>query len=453
MQISVVGLGKVGLSLASCVAAAGHRVIGVDVDAGLVDALNAGTYRTPEPGVLERLAQAPAGTFTATTDIASAVKQTEFTFVVVPTPSNTLGGFSLRFLLPACDAIGAGIRAKASPHTVAVVSTILPGSSDATVIPRLETASGRTIGPGLGYCYNPSFIALGEVVKGIVKPDYVLIGEADARSGDLTMSIHESIVTTKFPVARMSPAEAEITKIASNTHETMRVSFANMLLSICSEVPGADVDRITEALAHRMGRRFFKGALPYGGPCWPRDNQAFSVFMDAIRSPSTLPRAVDTFNEEHARYVLRKILGVTAPGQTVGLLGMAYKPGTPVTERAFAMDLAAWLPREGRKVCGWDPLALPDVRRALGDSIGYAETAEECLRTSKVAIVTIPSPELTSVDWHAAAKTTVVDGWRCLSPAAIAACGTYVALGRGPKAPVGPWIHHVAGDYFDLLTG
>jgi len=125
-------------------------------------------------------------------------------------------------------------------------------------------------GPGLGYCYNPSFIALGEVVKGIEQPDYLLIGEADKHAGDTILSIHESVVKTPLPVARMRPVEAEIAKVASNTHETMRVSFANMLFSVCSEVPGADVDRVTEALAHRMGRRFFKGAVPYGGPCWPR---------------------------------------------------------------------------------------------------------------------------------------------------------------------------------------
>src|ERR1700758_1591055 len=183
-----------------------------------------------------------------------------------------------------------------------MVSTGMPGTSAARFIPALEKASGRKIGAGLGYCYNPAFIALGEVVKGFEEPDYLLVGESDARSGDVIVDIHNKMIRNNAPLARMTPVEAEITKIASNTHETMRVSFANMLLSICSEVPGANVDRITEALAHRMGRRFFKGAVPYGGPCWPRDNEAFSVFMAAVRTPSTLPRAVDTFNDEHGNY-------------------------------------------------------------------------------------------------------------------------------------------------------
>lgn len=452
MQISVFGLGKVGLSLASCLVAGGHTVIGSDVDNSLVDALNRCEFRTPEPGVVERLTRASSGSFTATTDSGRAIRESDLTFVIVPTPSNTLGGFSVRLVLHACDEIGAGLRQKGSEHTVAIVSTLLPGSSNAIVIPRLEQASGRSVGRGLGYCYNPSFIALGEVVKGIEQPDYLLIGEADQQAGDLVLSVHQSIVKTNSPVARMTPIEAEITKVASNTHETMRVSFANMLLSICSEVPGANVDTITEALAHRMGRRFFKGAVPYGGPCWPRDNEAFSVFIDGVRAVSTLPRAVDTFNDEHGRYVLRKILGVSAAGQTVGILGLAYKPGTPVIERSFAVDLAAWLLREGRHVIGWDPLAIGEVRRVLGDRMAYAETPEQCLRASNVAVIVNPLPELAAVDWSVGRDLTVVDCWRCLPAEVCAQFHSYVPLGRGPTTDVAAWLERTMGDYFRLLT-
>ena len=367
MHISVIGLGKVGLSLASCLVAAGHKTVGADIDDRLVEALNRRDFHTPEPGVIDRLSTGFSDSFVAMTDTIEAVRATDATFVIVPTPSNMLGGFSLRYVLRACDDIGAALRHKSAEHTVAIVSTILPGSSDAIVIPHLEQTSGKKVGEGLHYCYNPSFIALGEVVRGIEQPDYLLIGEASRVAGDVILSIHNSIVKNESPVARMTPLEAEITKIASNTHETMRVSFANMLLSVCSTVPGADVDRITGALAHRMGRRFFKGAVPYGGPCWPRDNQAFSAFMDLIWASGTLPRAVDTFNQEHAQWILHKILSLSTAGDVVGILGLAYKPGTPVIDRSFGVELARCLTHDSRRVLGWDPMAMDEARRVLGD--------------------------------------------------------------------------------------
>jgi UDPglucose 6-dehydrogenase len=452
MDISVIGLGKVGLSLASCLVGAGHKVIGVDLDAAVVEAVNQRTVQTQEPGVVERLCKAPHGFLVATTDPVQAVRETQITFVIVPTPSNTLGGFSLRYVLHACDDIGAGVRAKSGPHTVAIVSTMLPGSSDLVVMPRLEQAAGRKIGDSLFYCYNPSFIALGEVVKGFEQPDYLLVGEADAAAGDIVLAVHQSIVKAEAPIARMTPVEAEIAKVASNTHETMRVSFANMLLTVCSEVPGANVDRITDALAHRMGRRFFKGAVPYGGPCWPRDNQAFSSFIDVIGAVSTLPRAVDTFNHEHARFVLRKILALSSPGDTVALLGLAYKPGTPVIERSFALDLASWLVRERRRVIGWDPLAIDEARAVLGDRIAFEPSLGNCLRQSTVAVITIPLRELNHANWSAGRHLRMVDCWRCLSAAAASSFAEYVPLGRGPANDVGRWLENTAGDRFRLLT-
>ena len=145
---------------------------------------------------------------------------------------------------------------------------MLPGASEHAIIPALEAASGRRVGDGLGYCYNPWFIALGEVVKGMETPDYALIGEADQRSGDRIEALHRSMIRNDAPVVRMKLIEAEISKIACNTHETMRVSFANMLFSLCAEVPGADVDKITGALSYRMGhdssRARYLMAVPAG---------------------------------------------------------------------------------------------------------------------------------------------------------------------------------------------
>jgi UDPglucose 6-dehydrogenase len=251
----------------------------------------------------------------------------------------------------------------------------------------------------------------------------------------------------------MKLIEAEISKIACNTHETMRVSFANMLFSLCAEVPGADVDKITGALSYRMGQRFFKGAVPYGGPCWPRDNRALAVFMDAVGVPSLMPRTIDQSNAEHGQYLLRKVLSETQAGEAVGLLGLSYKPGTPVIERSFGIDLASWLAAEGRRVISWDPLAMAEARKVLGELIDYAPSAEQCLSQSSVAIVINPMKEFAIVDWSAAAKTRVLDPWRCLAPAAVQKIGTYVALGQGSDHSVREWLSGDLKERMRLLNG
>jgi UDPglucose 6-dehydrogenase len=439
-NVSIFGLGKVGHTLAACLGVAGNTVIGCDPVAGIVDAINARRHVTEEPGVAERMAQLDQSRLRATTSAEDAALNSETSIVIVPTPSNVLGGFSLKYVLRVCEQIGAALRRKKDEHTVSVASTVLPGASERYVIPALEAASGRRIGDGLGYCYNPSFIALGEVVKGMETPDYALIGEADRKSGDRLEGLHKSMIRNDAPVVRMKLIEAEISKIACNTHETMRVSFANMLFSLCAEVPGADVDKITGALSYRMGQRFFKGAVPYGGPCWPRDNRALSVFMDAVGVPSLMPRTIDLVNAEHGQYLLRKLLSETQADETVGLLGLSYKPGTPVIERSFGVDLAGWLAAEGRRVIGWDPMAMEEARKVLGDRVAYARSAEACLAQSRVAVVINPMKEFATIDWSAAAKTRVLDPWRCLAPADVQKIGKYVALGQGNDQPVREWL-------------
>ncbi len=451
-RVSIFGLGKVGHTLAACLGDAGHTIVGCDPIEEIVKGINARRHVTPEPGVAERMARLDQSRLRATTSPEDAVLNSDTSIVIVPTPSNVLGGFSLRYVLRVCEQIGAAMRRKKDEHTVSIASTVLPGASEHSIIPALEIASGRRIGDGLGYCYNPSFIALGEVVKGLETPDYALIGEADKKSGDRLGALHRSMIRNDAPVVRMKLIEAEISKIACNTHETMRVSFANMLFSLCAEVPGADVDMITGALAYRLGQRFFKGAVPYGGPCWPRDNRALAVFMDAVGVPSLLPRTIDQINAEHGQYLLRKVLSETQAGEAVGLLGLSYKPGTPVIESSFGVDLAGWLAAEGRRVIGWDPMAMEEARKALDRSIEYAPSAESCLSQSAVAIVINPMKEFVSVDWTAAAKTRVLDPWRCLDPAAVSKIGTYVALGQGGDQSVRNWMSGYLEERMRLLN-
>jgi UDPglucose 6-dehydrogenase len=219
-----------------------------------------------------------------------------------------------------------------------------------------------------------------------------------------------------------------------------------------TEIPGANVDRITTALSHRMGKRFFKGAVPYGGPCWPRDNVALSVFMEAAGVPSLIPRTVDHFNAEHGKYVLRKVLEMTRYGESVGILGLAYKPGTPVIDSAFGVDLARWLAAEGRQVVVWDPQAMAEARAILGNTVCYATGGDGCIGLSQVVVIVNPLRELEQLSWAAVANRTVLDCWRCLSPEAISHLRHYHQLGVGQVADRRTLLDQVDFERFRLLT-
>ena len=259
----------------------------------LVDAINAGRSRAPEPGVAERLAKAAPGALKATTSADEAIAVTDVSMVIVPTPSNTLGGFSLRYVLNAIRTMGDGIKKKSERHTVAVVEYGFPGASDRYIIPALESATGHKVGEGIGYCYNPSFIAARRCREAasnipIMCSSAKRIPPRVMRSMPSTARCCATTHRSRACSDRSRNCKDRIKHARDNARRVCQHA-----LRICSEVPEADVDRITGASAYRMGRRFFKGASPTAGPCWPRDNRALSVFMDAIGVPSMMPRTID----------------------------------------------------------------------------------------------------------------------------------------------------------------
>ena len=260
------------------------------------------------------------------------------------------------------------------------------------------------------------------------------------------------MVPDHTPIARMHPIEAEITKLASNTHETMRVSFANMLMAACSETPLANVDRITEALSHRMGKRFFKGATPFGGPCWPRDNKALAAFLDMIDVSSSMPRHIDIFNEEHGSYILFKILELCEPKDTIGVLGLSYKPETSLIERSYSIDLIQACINERRQITAWDPMALQNTKDKFGLQVNYATSGNDCLDKASVIVITAPLKELSTINWSIAKDKTVIDCWRCLTPSQREQIGRYIPLGQGSAVPSPLWKTPRLRNHLKLLT-
>lgn len=434
--IAVIGLGKLGTPLAACLAAKGHRVIAVDIDSQKVDAINEGRAPVFEPG-LEEMIQLANGRLRATKDIAEAVAASEITFIVVATPSEADGGFSNRYVLATCEAIGLALHAKADFHVVALTSTVMPGSSGGEVRAALEKASGRRAGEHFGLCYNPEFIALGSVIHDFLNPDFVLIGESDARSGEILETLYREVCDNTPRFARMNLLNAEITKLSVNAFVTTKISFANMLARMCERLPGASVDVVTAALGldSRIGAKYLKGAVSYGGPCFPRDNLAIAAFARGIGAPADLAEATHRFNVLQIDFLAGLVKKHLPAGGRAGILGLTYKPNTDVVERSVGFLLAQQLAADGVSVAAFDPEGNSNASQGLDSPVVLMESAEECIRGSEVIVVTTAWPQFKTIPletWkRSESPRAVIDCWRALGSLQNVPGIVYLALGIG----------------------
>ena len=438
-SISVIGLGKLGAPLGASFGARGFRVTGVDTDKGKVEAIKNGLPPVTEPG-LEELIRECEGRLSATTDGEAAVRDSEATFVVVSTPSEPNGGFSLRYVLPCMEAIGKTLRTKTGFHLVVLTSTVMPGSTGGEVRQALERASGKTCGQHFGLCYSPEFIALGSVIRDFYFPDFLLIGESDPRSGEVLSEIYRRACKNTPFVARMNFINAEITKLAVNTYITTKISYANMIARLCEKLPGADANVVTNALGldTRIGPRYLRGAVSYGGPCFPRDNRALAALAARAGAPSGLAEATDAFNRAQIRLLAEMVKSHLGDGGSVGILGITYKPDTDVVEEAFGLLLAQELSSAGLRLAVFDPAA--DVGRAFDgyETVRCAASARECIEESDVIVLATPWHEFREIaagDWVSGERArTLVDCWGVLNHLEGVTGLRYVRLGFGGAA-------------------
>jgi UDPglucose 6-dehydrogenase len=430
------GLGKLGSPLSACFAARGFRVTGVDLDKNKIDAINRGVPPVHEPGLPE-LMQESEGRLSATADADAAVRASEATFIVVNTPSEPGGGFSLRYVLPTLETIGKTLRTKTGFHLVVLTSTVMPGSTGGEVRSTLERTSGKTCGKHFGLCYSPEFIALGSVIRDFYFPDFLLIGESDGQSGDILEEIYRRTCKNTPFVARMNFINAEITKLAVNTYITTKISYANMIARLCEKLPEADANVVTNALGldTRIGPRYLKGAVSYGGPCFPRDNRALAALAARVGASSGLAEATDLFNRAQIKSLAELVKGHYSGDGAIGVLGLTYKPDTDVVEEAFGLLLAQELSAANIPVVVYDPSA--DAVRALGKNktVRCASSAQECIAQSDVVVLATPWQqfrEVPAVQWARYDRPrAVVDCWRVLNHLDGVEGVRYVRLGYG----------------------
>ncbi len=419
MDISIIGLGKLGCSMAAAIASKGFNVIGVDISRYVVDQLNAGLAPVQETK-LQDLIKSNRNRLHATLSHQEAVRNSDISFVIVPTPIDKRGAFSLKYTRWAFTKLGKALTGKKGYHLVVLTSTVLPGASRYGLLPVLEHESGKRCGPDFGFCYSPEFIALGTVIHDFLNPDFTLVGEFDDKSGNMLESCYSKIMTNNPLCKRMSIENAELTKVALNTYVTTKITYANMLASLCEKIPGGDIDIVTDALGtdSRIGHKYLKGATGFGGPCFPRDNIALSFIATSLGEKAGLAETTYDINRNLVNRIIQKLTPHLKNGCTAAVLGLAYKPFSHVIEESQGLFLAKSLSKSGARVIAYDPLANEFARAELRNHAVTMDSVSDCLSQADVVLITTPDPtfkEITTNDFEDRdTPVVIVDFWRIL---------------------------------------
>lgn len=437
MNISFIGLGKLGLCSAAAFASKGHKVIGVDANSAVLSALQARQCPIEETGLEALLAQA-WNSFSCTMSYDEAVAQSDISMIIVPTPSMADGAFSNAYVEKVLEQIAPALRAKEDFHIVDIVSTVMPGTCESLFIPVLERLTGKKCGRDFGLVYNPEFIALGSVIRNFLNPDMVLIGASDARSGETVQQAYVSTVDSKPVYAVMNLINAEIAKLSLNCFVTMKISFANELAALCEKMPGADVDVVNDAIGadSRVGRKYLTGGLGFGGPCFPRDNEALQRAGKLCGYEMRLSPEVVAVNKAVPRRIFDAIRARVELGRIVALFGISYKQDTYIVEESQSVMLAELLLAEGYGVRLYDPQALATVQKELlGPKVAcYADPYEAAQGAAALALLT-NWPQFSRYDWQKLEAgllpgALVVDSWRILRNVGFTRI-SYLPLGIG----------------------
>ncbi|MBS7609833.1 UDP-glucose/GDP-mannose dehydrogenase family protein [Candidatus Bathyarchaeota archaeon] len=391
--ISFFGLGRVGLTMAACFASRDFRVIGFDVNEEKVKIINRGKapFFEPELDVLVK-DSVEKGLLRATTNPSEAILNADLTFITVGTPSAPDGSIDLRYVKSALALIGESLRHKENWHLVVLKSTVVPTTTERVVKPIIEEVSSKRCGYSFGLCVNPEFLREGSAVRDVFKPDRIIIGEFDKRSGDTLEDFYGKFYGEETPpTIRTTPVNAELIKYASNAFLAMKVSFINMIANLCQKLPGADVNVVAEAIGldKRIGSLFLKAGAGGGGPCFGKDLAALKKFAESLGASTSLIDATIQVNEQQPLNLIKlaeKHLG-NLKGKRIAILGLSFKPNTDDITDAPSIKLVRGLLDEGAEITVYDPKTMENFRGLFGNSIKYAFDATSCIKGADCAII------------------------------------------------------------------
>jgi len=439
MKITVIGTGYVGLVSGTCLADVGNDVLCLDLDAAKIRTLNEGGIPIYEPG-LEAMVRknAAAGRLRFTTDIEAAVAHGSLQFIAVGTPPDEDGSADLQYVVAAARNIG---RHMTGYKVVVDKSTVPVGTADKVRAAIGEELTRRGATMDFSVVSNPEFLKEGAAVEDFMKPDRIVVGADDARAVELMRELYAPFQRNHERLIVMDVRSAELTKYAANAMLATRISFMNELANLAEKL-GADIEWVRKGIGSdpRIGFHFLYPGVGYGGSCFPKDVQALIRTAHEAGQDLQVLQAVEAANEAQKGVLAAKIaqrLGADLTGRTLALWGLAFKPNTDDMREAPSLVLIADLLARGASIRAYDPVAVHEARRILGDNprIAYAGTPMDALDGADALAIVTEWKEFRSPDFDAIKaklKAPVVfDGRNLYDPASPRKAGLeYFPIGR-----------------------
>jgi len=371
MNVCVFGLGYVGLTASVCLAREGHKVVGVDINEQKVKETNAGRSPIGEPGVNELLSQAlNGGNLSCTTSAAEGLADCDLAIVCVGTPSGADGAHNISFIADVSRQIAAALEPERSrPLTVVYRSTVQPGTMDDFIRPIFDAVLGDRVSL-IELVYNPEFLREASAVSDFFNPPKIVIGTHDGVPSARMTKFYAHLDAPKFHTRFR---EAEITKFVDNTFHALKVSYANEIGRICQEL-GIDVRKVHEIFVAdtklNISAAYLKPGGPFGGSCLPKDVRALQHLANDLGANSHVIDSIIQSNESHKRYLFERIARQLKKGDSVLVLGIAFKMESDDLRESPGIDLAKRLQQSGCRVQIFDPFVTPKL--LIGKNLSYA---------------------------------------------------------------------------------
>ena len=417
-SISVFGLGYVGTVTAACLASKENRVLGVDLSAAKVEAMENGRSPIVEPRLNELIAEAHrACRLHATVDSAAAVTQTEISFLCVGTPSLRNGKLDLGHIEPVCREIGAALKNKDSFHLVVLRSTVLPGTAETVVIPVLEQASGKRMGKDFGVCVNPEFMREGTAVTDFLEPAMTIVGASQSEHAAVLKEIYAWAPGRIFDTSFRS---AEMLKYLCNAWHALKVSFANEVGTLAKQL-GVDAESVIEVFCAdnklNISPSYLKPGFAFGGSCLPKDVRALNYRAKELDLELPLLESILRSNEVHLERAVEMVLATGK--KKIGMLGLSFKAATDDLRESPQVQLVKRLLGEGRQIQIWDDNV--SLGRLIGSNREYIvhviphigsmlnPSLEQVVRNSELVIVATRGVNRDALQVLLRANQTVID--------------------------------------------